>query len=134
MMIGTKRMRRAAFLSNVLPADELRERDIDDLHDFLSPLFGRDLATTPPIVIKQVGAMRAHDISSRLPELSGIPTLVLTGRYDVIAPPSQGRALAEAIEGARYVELEDAAHGMPIMQADETNALLREHLRAAESV
>jgi 3-oxoadipate enol-lactonase len=130
-MVGTKRMRRAGFLSNVLPADELRRWDIDELHDELSPLFGRDLATTPPIVFKQVKAMGAHDISGRLSEIEGIPTLVLSGRHDVIAPPSQGRALAEAIAGARYMEFEDAAHGLPIFQAERANACLREHLHAA---
>lgn len=129
MMLGTKRMRRAAFLSNVLPPDELRTRNIDELHDWLSPYFGRDLAITPPIVMKQVGAMRAHDISSRLSELSGIPTLVVSGKHDVIAPPAQGQAIADAIEGARYVEFEDAAHSLPIAQADRTNELLREHLK-----
>jgi len=132
MMIGTRRMRRAAFLSNVLPPAELRERDTDVLAAELAPLFGRDLATTPSIVMKQVRALGAHDTSSRLGELTGIPTLVVSAEHDVIAPPAQGRALAGAIGGARYVEVEGAAHGLPIMQADRTNALLREHLRAVD--
>ncbi len=131
MMLGTRRMRRAAFLSNVLPKEALRSRDIDELHAELSPLFGRDLATTPPIVMKQVRALGAHDVSARLGELSGIPTLVISAAHDVIAPPSQGRALANAIGGARYIEAADAAHGLPLMQAEQTNAWLREHWRGA---
>ncbi len=43
--------------------------------------------------------------------LGGIraPTLVIAGRHDPATPPADGRALAEAIAGARYLELE-AAH------------------------
>lgn len=131
MYLGTPRMRRAAFLSNVLSEDELRATDIDELHARLSPYFGRDLATTPAIVMKQVGALRRHDTFDRLGELAGVPTLVVSGAHDVVAPPAQGRALAAAIPGARLVVFEDAAHGLPLTRIERTNALLREHLRAA---
>lgn len=133
MYIGTKRMRRAAFLSNVLPPAELRAQDIDELHTLMSPLFGRDLAQTPPIIMKQVRALGAHDTSARLGELAGIPTVVLCGAHDVVAPPTQGRALAQAIPGAQYFEAPTAAHGLPIMQAEQTNTWLREHLLRASA-
>jgi 3-oxoadipate enol-lactonase len=44
-------------------------------------------------------------------ELAGIraPTLVIAGRHDPATPPADGRALARAIPGAKYVELE-ASH------------------------
>jgi 3-oxoadipate enol-lactonase len=38
-----------------------------------------------------------------------LPTLVIAGAHDPATPPAQGRALADAIPGARYVELE-ASH------------------------
>jgi len=38
-----------------------------------------------------------------------VPTLVIAGAHDGSTPPELGRALAQAIDGARYVEL-DAAH------------------------
>jgi hypothetical protein len=37
------------------------------------------------------------------------------------------------VPGARYHELKDAAHGVPITRAGEVNALLREHLVRSES-
>ncbi len=125
-VIGTKRMRRAAFLSNVLPAEVLRQVDIDELHAKFSPLFGRDLATLPPIVMKQVRALGAYDGSEHWAALRTIATLVLAGAHDVIAPPAQGQAIADATSG-RYVEFSDAAHGLPITHAKAVNALLREH-------
>jgi 3-oxoadipate enol-lactonase len=84
--------------------------------------------------MKQVRAMAAHDVSARLHELSPIPTLVLSATHDLIAPPSQGRCLAEAIgDDARYLEIEDAAHGLPLTHVERTNALLREHLDGVEA-
>jgi 3-oxoadipate enol-lactonase len=38
-----------------------------------------------------------------------VPTLVIAGTHDGSTPAADGRAVADAIPGARYVEL-DAAH------------------------
>jgi 3-oxoadipate enol-lactonase len=53
-------------------------------------------------------ALRESDQTSEVGRI-GVPTLVIAGRHDPSTPPAQGRALAEAIPGARYVELE-ASH------------------------
>jgi 3-oxoadipate enol-lactonase len=37
------------------------------------------------------------------------PTLVVAGKHDQATPPAEGRAVADAVPGARYVEL-NAAH------------------------
>lgn len=50
-----------------------------------------------------------YDVRPRLGEID-LPTLVVTGRHDWVCPPSAGRAIAEAIPGARLVELADAGH------------------------
>ncbi len=50
-----------------------------------------------------------------------------------LAPSERGRALAAGIPGARYVEIPDAAHGVPIEQADRINQLLLDHLTAADA-
>jgi pimeloyl-ACP methyl ester carboxylesterase len=71
--------------------------------------------------------MRRCDPSSRLGNLAGLPALVVSASYDPIAPPRAGRRLASLLPGARYVELEDASHGVPIEQPDRINALLTEH-------
>ena len=129
--IGTRRMRRHAFLQIVLPAAALRTRQPAAFAQQLEPLFGHDLADQPPIAMKQLAALRAFDASHRLSRIAGIPTLVLSALHDPIAPPRFGRALAEGIAGARYIEFNDASHGLPIQHAARVNALLSEHLARA---
>lgn len=129
--VGTRRMRRRAFLQIVLAPDELRA-DLDALATRLAPLFGRDLADASPMAMAQLRAAARFDASERLPGLSGLPTLVLSGAHDRLALPSYGRALAAAIPGASYREM-DAAHGLPLMQPAAVNTALAEHIRAADA-
>lgn len=100
---------------------------MDGLAEHLAPLFGHDLGDQPPVVDKQLAAMRAYDATPRLRELSGIPTLVVSAAHDHIARPELGRALAAGIPGARYVEFADASHGVTIQSAERINTLLLEH-------
>ena len=131
--IGPRHARRRAFLEMVMPPAALRAVDRDRLAAELAPLFGHDLADQPPIALKQLGALRAYDASDRLGGIHGIPTLVMSAAHDPIAPPRHGRALADAIPGARFVEFDDASHGLPIQHAERVNALLADHLQQAES-
>jgi pimeloyl-ACP methyl ester carboxylesterase len=124
--IGTRGMRRRAFLKLVMPPGTVT--DADGMAEQLSKLFGHDIADQPPIASQQLAALRKADVSPWLSELEGLPTLVLTGAHDPIGPPSAGSALAAAIPGARYVEVADASHTLPITHPDLTNQLLREHL------
>lgn len=129
--IGSRRQRRRAFLEIVLPR-ELRERgDLDGWAERLALIFGHDLAETPAVTMRQIRAYRKHDAATRLGELAGTPTLVVSAAQDPIAPPRLGRAFADGIPGARYVEIEAAAHGVTVTHADEVNALLIEHLASA---
>jgi pimeloyl-ACP methyl ester carboxylesterase len=132
--IGTRRMRRHAFLELVMPRDYLRNTNRDQLAERLRPLFGHDLADQPPIVMKQLGAMGRYDARDRLQQLAAIPTLVLSAAHDRIARPVFGRELARAIPGAVYVEIPDAGHGVTIHRASEVNELLAAHLARAESL
>jgi pimeloyl-ACP methyl ester carboxylesterase len=133
MRIGTRAMRRNAFLELIMPQRYLQQVDRPALARTLEPLFGHDLAAQPPIVMKQLGAMSKFDASARLSTLAHIPTLVVSATEDRIARPASGRALAAAIPGAKYVEIPEAGHGLPIHRAGETNALLLEHWSAAEA-
>jgi pimeloyl-ACP methyl ester carboxylesterase len=128
--LGTRRMRRRAFTQLVLPPALLMDRDI--WAERLAPLFGHDLADHPPVVMKQLAAMRAYDATPRLHDLAGLPTLVVAARYDRIARPEVVRALASSIAGSRLVEFDDAAHGVTIQCADRINALLHGHFSAVE--
>ena len=129
--VGTRRMRRHAFLHLVMPPSALAQLDRDALASRLAPLFGHDLADQPPIAGAQLRAMRAADLTPRLGELAGVPTLVVSGAHDPIAPPRLGRELAAGIPGARYVEFPNASHGLPIQVPDRVNALLLEHFGSA---
>lgn len=131
--IGTRAQRRRAFLELVLPASARVPSKAAAQAGDLEPLFGHDLADQPPIVMAQLRAMSAHDVTSRLSELAGVPTLVVSADEDRIAPPASGRAIAAGIPGAVYHEFADAAHGLPIHRADEVNALLWRHMMRVDA-
>ena len=66
------------------------------------------LGTSPDGYIANGAAVRDMDQRASLAKIA-VPTLVIAGAHDGSTPPELGRALAQAIDGARYVEL-DAAH------------------------
>jgi 3-oxoadipate enol-lactonase len=132
--IGPRRTRRRAFLDLVMPpATRTASEDPDALAASLAPLFGRDLADQPAIVMQQLRAMGRYDASARLASLAAIPTLVVSARYDVISRAGYGERLAGGIPGARFVRIDDAGHGVPIQRADRINRLLAEHFAAADA-
>lgn len=140
--LGPLRQRRDAFLEFILTPREHAAHSPDQREATaarLAPLFGHDLARQPRIAIRQLRAMRRCDLTARLHELAPIPTLVVSARFDPIAPPIRGRAIAEAVAKAapgapvRFVEVEDASHGVTIQRADRINSLLLEHLATSEA-
>jgi aminoacrylate hydrolase len=133
MRVGTRAMRRRAFLEIVMPRSVITTADCEALAASLAPLFGRDLADNPSIIMQQVRAMSTHELGPRLAALASIPTLVLSADEDRIAPPAAGRATAERIGRARHLELADSAHGVTIQRAEQINAILDEHFQAAGS-
>ena len=67
------------------------------------------LERTPPEgYVACCAAIRDSDQSAEIASIQA-PTLVIAGRHDPATPPADGRALADAMAGARYVELE-ASH------------------------
>jgi pimeloyl-ACP methyl ester carboxylesterase len=66
MRIGTRAMRRDAFLELIMPKRYLQQIERPALAARLAPLFGHDLAEQPPIVMKQLGAMSKYDAGARL--------------------------------------------------------------------
>jgi pimeloyl-ACP methyl ester carboxylesterase len=123
-------MRREAFARLVSPEAYVQARGIWAVVDELEVVFGRDLASPPPITDMQLRALRAHDERGRLSELRSIPTLVVSARHDPIARPEFGRTLAESA-GAEYLLWEDASHALPIQHAAALNERLRAHWAAS---
>jgi pimeloyl-ACP methyl ester carboxylesterase len=131
--IGTRAMRRTGMIRMIMPDAYIREHDAATLARDLGDLFGRHLADQPPIIQQQLRAMSRYSALPRLHELAGIPTLIASASHDPIAPPALGKDMAAHIDGARYVEFGEAGHALPIQLAREVNALLLEHLLAAET-
>lgn len=127
--VGTRQMRRSGFLHLIFPPGEIAEAEAQV--DHFAALFGHDLADHPPIEGAQLRALRAANLTPRLGELAGLPTLIVSGCHDPIAPPRAGQALREGIPGSRYIEMKDASHGLPITHADRVNTLLLAHLSAS---
>ncbi|MFF5477694.1 alpha/beta fold hydrolase [Streptomyces sp. NPDC012935] len=71
------------------------------------------------------------DLGPRLRDLD-VPTLVLHGTDDPIVPVEHGRALADCIPGADYIELEGYGHAAPDDAVIETwSAVILRHTRHA---
>jgi 3-oxoadipate enol-lactonase len=80
-------------------------------------------------LIGALGALRDRpDSRALLPGIT-VPTLVIVGREDSLTTPAEARAMAEAIPGARLVEVPHAGHLSPLENPRAVNAALREFLR-----
>jgi 3-oxoadipate enol-lactonase len=85
------------------------------------------MAATPVAgMVGALGAMRDRpDSTPMLPDLAGIPVLVIVGDEDEVIPPAQARAMADAIPGSSLVVIRSAGH-LPTMErpVETTDALL----------
>ncbi|MDX1930635.1 MAG: alpha/beta hydrolase [Pirellulaceae bacterium] len=124
-VLGTKRMRRLAFLRLVTTPGAVTNPDA--LAARLGELFGHDLAEQPPVVKSQLAAMRATDVTEQLKTLRDLPTLIVNARHDPIAPPQCGLNILKVMPHASYVEFADASHALPVTHADQVNQMLDEH-------
>ena len=87
---------------------------IDEVLAFPHPQSTADLQ-------RYLDALLDHDTTGRLPQITA-PTLVIAGGADSTARPELGRAVAEAIPGARFEVLEGESH-QPFQEIpDEWNA------------
>jgi pimeloyl-ACP methyl ester carboxylesterase len=75
-----------------------------------------------------VTALVGLDVTEELPNIR-VPTLVLSGSADVIAPPAQGRRIAELIPDARLEVFKGAGHMLMLERTDEVDALIAEFAR-----
>jgi 3-oxoadipate enol-lactonase len=85
------------------------------------------MAATPVAgLVGALGAMRDRpDSTPLLPELAGLPTLVIVGDEDEVTPPAVASAMAGAIPGASLVVIRSAGHLAPVERpAEVTDALL----------
>jgi 3-oxoadipate enol-lactonase len=81
-------------------------------------------ATDPASYRSMMLALVGFDLKDALGRI-GVPTLVLSGSKDGNAPTPMMRRMAEAIPGARYVELEGCGHLANMERPGEFDAALR---------
>jgi 3-oxoadipate enol-lactonase len=74
----------------------------------------------------QLDAALSHDASSRLPGLR-VPTLVVHGSLDQLAPAAGAEELARLIPGAQLVLLPEVGHAVNLEGQRAVNAALRAH-------
>lgn len=74
-------------------------------------------------------AMVGFDFRPDLPRLN-VPTLVISGRHDVLNPPEAGEEVARLIPNARFEVLEDAGHLATLEQTPRFLELVESFLEA----
>ncbi len=130
--VGTRDMRRRAFLEMLLTKDEIAKRGTQELNAEIMPLVGRDLGDNPSIMMKQLRALGRHHALPRLGELKSTPTLVISAELDPIAGTQHGRQLHTAIPCSRFEILRGSSHGVVLTQANEVNSRLHEFIASVE--
>jgi pimeloyl-ACP methyl ester carboxylesterase len=84
---------------------------------------------TPAAMSAALGAMRDRpDRRALLPQLDGIPVLVVVGKEDRLTPPDVNREMAEAVPGADFVLVEGAGHLPPMERPQTVNEALQPFL------
>lgn len=79
-------------------------------------------APSRKVLAQQYRANLGHDSLDRLGAITA-PTLVTVGSFDTAIPPMYGRAVAEAIPGARLVEFAGGGHLHNVEHPGEFNAI-----------
>jgi len=83
--------------------------------------------TAPEGYAASAEAIAAADLTLATRRLR-VPALVLVGDRDEATPPSSAEALRDAIPGARYVVIQNAAHIAPVERADDVTSAMRSFL------
>ncbi|MFI0356309.1 alpha/beta fold hydrolase [Actinomadura sp. 9N407] len=79
--------------------------------DFLEQMIR---ATPIDVVAEFYPELIAHDKSAALEIIGRVPVVVLAGGEDRLTPAAHGRAMAEALPDAEYVEVGEAGHVLPL--------------------
>ncbi|MFJ9947063.1 alpha/beta fold hydrolase [Kitasatospora sp. NPDC091207] len=88
-------------------------------------------ATPIDVVAEFYPVFGAHEKTSALAALRGIPTLVLAGTKDLLTPPAHSEAMAEQLPGAELLLVEDAGHLVMLERPDLVDRCLAALLKRA---
>lgn len=107
--------------------------------DFLASLSPQQIEENIKVIVagnqwegmgRQVELDLSLDVSEQLNRITK-PTLVIGCTHDHMVPPAHARALAAAISGARYAEL-NSGHLAPLERPDEFTQMVTDFLRTGE--
>jgi pimeloyl-ACP methyl ester carboxylesterase len=85
-------------------------------------------STSPLTLYAQMGAIALHDTRARLPELEGMPVLVVHGLEDRLVPAARGRELAGLIPGAHLELIPACGHLLTTDAEEQTAGAILAHL------
>ncbi|MHA1580204.1 MAG: alpha/beta fold hydrolase [Candidatus Freyarchaeota archaeon] len=123
-MTDEERMRLTVEL---LYPEEYREKNTE----LMEETFRRLMIAPIPLdaYMRQLQAGSQFDSYDRLPNIRA-PTIILTGKKDVLLPWENSKILAERIPGAKLVTFEESGHGMISQNAEEFCGEVIEFLKA----
>jgi pimeloyl-ACP methyl ester carboxylesterase len=110
-------------LSPYTMQDPARAQDWLDIFEFAT-------GTPTPGVRAQLGMDRSADRLTDYARIT-VPSLVVGFADDKMAPPVFGREVADAIPGARYIEIERCGHYGYLERPDEVNRVIIDFLTVA---
>lgn len=73
------------------------------------------------------GLARRPDVTEQLPQID-VPTLVICGEHDAIAPPTEMKQFAAQMPKARFAKIPGAGHMAPLEAPQAVNAAIKEFL------
>lgn len=112
-----------SMLPKLFPA-----REIERSASFVKATEAVMLAAPPAGVAAALRGMAERpDFTSELAKID-VPTLILCGAEDAIAPPAEMEGIAKAIPGAGYVAIAGAGHMAPLEKPAEVSAAIRQFL------
>jgi pimeloyl-ACP methyl ester carboxylesterase len=126
----TRDMEAALGVSGLAFSPELLDNpDFEKMLEPLLPAFPQD-EEQMQVTVEQWDADLAHDTLDRLGGITA-PTLVVVGEQDLLTPPRQSKAVADAIPGARFelVTGAGASHGLHIERPDDLVRIVTGFLR-----
>jgi pimeloyl-ACP methyl ester carboxylesterase len=91
----------------------------EDLHPYLLHVRSVD----PAVVVLMAAAMRAHDATDVLADIT-VPTLVVAAGADVFTPTRCSEAIHHAVVGSELVTFADAGHTLPIEEPEDLAAAI----------
>ncbi len=105
-------------------------KNVENNSPFVAATKAVMLASPPAGVAAALRGMAERpDFTGQLTKID-VPTLVLCGEEDAIAPPAEMQAIAAAIPAAKFVGIAGAGHMAPLEQPAAVNAAIKSFLQS----